>query len=86
MFAVHDCEDIEIYRFIKPLHIQYSPVPENWSILGGTPESIVTPTTHIGGQEQILWYRKLYQPDTAGFLEVPQILLNDDDGIRQSTV
>lgn len=81
VFAVYDCEDIELYRFIKPLHIQYSPVPDNWSSLGGTTESIVTPTTHIGGQDQILWYRKLYDPDTAGFLEVPPILLHDDDGI-----
>jgi hypothetical protein len=81
VFAVYDCEDIELYRFIKPLHIQYSPVPDNWSSLGGTPESIVTPTTHIGGQDQILWYRKLYDPDTASFLEVPLILLHDDDGI-----
>ena len=81
VFAVYDCEDVELDRFIRPLHIQYSPIPDNWSSLGGTSESIITPTTHIGGHEQILWYRKLYDPDTAAFLEVPEMLLQEDDGI-----
>ena len=86
VFAVYDCEDVELYRFIRPLHIQYSPIPNNWSSLGGTPESIITPTTHIGGHEQILWYRKLYDSYTAAFLEVPEMLLQEDDGIPVSPV
>ena len=65
VFAIYDCEDVELYRFMRILHIQYSPIPENWSNLGGTTDSIVTPSTHIGGEDGIFWYRKLYNPDTA---------------------
>ena len=33
VFAVYDCEDVELFRFIRPLHIQHSPVEKNWSTL-----------------------------------------------------
>ena len=80
VFAIHDCEDVELHRFMRLIQIQYQGIPENWSQLGGTSDSIVTPTTHIGGIDGIYWYRKLYHPDTARYEEVPPMLLHDDDG------
>ena len=65
VFAIHDCEDVQLHRFMRLIQIQYQGIPENWSQLGGTSDSIVTPTTHIGGIDGIYWYRKLYHPDTA---------------------
>ena len=80
VFAIHDCEDVQLHRFMRLIQIQYQGIPENWSQLGGTSDSIVTPTTHIGGIDGIYWYRKLYHPDTARYEEVPPMLLHDDDG------
>ena len=67
LFVVHDCEDIECHDFIKKVNIEYWQVPENWATLGGTPESIVTPTTYIGNQGGIFWYRLMYDPQTARY-------------------
>ena len=44
LFVVYDCEDIELHDIIKKLNIEYCPVPPTWAMLGGTPESLVTPT------------------------------------------
>ena len=65
VFALYDCEDYELNRFMRKIEIQFIGTPENWKDLGGTSDSIVTPSTFIGGSDNIFWYRKSYHPDTA---------------------
>ena len=65
VFAIYDCEDVELYRFMRKIQIQFIPIAENWKDQGGTSDSIVTPSTHIGAGDNIFWFRKSYHPDTA---------------------
>ena len=66
VFALYECEDLELHRFMKKIEIQYVDTPEDWKYQGGTAESIVTPSTFIGAEaDNIFWYRKSYQPETA---------------------
>ena len=70
---------------MRLIQIQYQGIPENWSQLGGTSDSIVTPTTHIGGIDGIYWYRKLYHPDTARYEEVPPNVAMPEGGTINAT-
>ena len=65
VFALYDCEDLELHRFMRKLQIQYIPTADNWKDQGGTSDSLVTPSNFIGAEDNIFWYRKSYQPETA---------------------
>ena len=81
LFAVYDCEDVLLEDFIRKVDIQYTPISsaEEWQMAGGTRDSIITPTTHIGNQKDLYWYRHMYDPDLARFEKVPDILLEEVD-------
>ena len=68
VFALYDCEDLELHRFMRKLQIQYIPTADNWKDQGGTSDSLVTPSNFIGAEDNIFWYRKSYHPDTARYI------------------
>jgi hypothetical protein len=78
LFAGRACEDFQLFNVLRKLDIQYWDVSDDWAMLGGTPESIVTPTTELGGSKGSYWYRHLYDPKAARFENVPKMFLNDD--------
>ena len=69
LFTVMDCEDIKLDTLIQPITIEHCPISlDDWAMIGGTNESIVTPTTHIADQENVYWYRHFYDPSCARYI------------------
>ena len=56
----------QLDTIIQPITVEHCPISlDDWSMMGGTIESIVTPTTHIADQEYVYWYRHFYDPSCA---------------------
>ena len=57
---------LQLDTIIQPITVEHCPISlDDWSMMGGTIESIVTPTTHIADQEYVYWYRHFYDPSCA---------------------
>ena len=68
LFALDDCEDVQLFEIMCKVNVSYWPIPENWSELGGTEESIAPPP--IADDECSYWFRLKYESRCARFTSV----------------
>ena len=84
LFALDDCEDVQVFEFVHKLKVNYWPVSENWFVQGGT-EQAVTPAPN-SESEFSYWFRMKYDHRYARFeaidfdTEFEQILENTESG------
>ena len=68
LFALDDCEDVELFELQHKVSVTYQPVPENWSRLGGSEEAVVSPS--VSEDQFSYWFRMKYEPRHARFTKV----------------
>ena len=81
LFAMKDCENIPLHILMTNVMVEHFQVPDNWNMLGGSEESIQTPTTHRSrsGENDFYWFRSLYLPEQGRFERLPRYVLEFDE-------
>lgn len=73
LFAVLDCEYIQLLEVVGKIDVEYWPGPPNWSSIGGEEAAVVTPSDNIS--PNAYWYRLMYDPKNARFENVSPLLV-----------
>ena len=68
LFALDDCEDVQLFELRHKVNVSYWPVPEDWREQGGTEDAVMPPP--VADDQFSFWFRMKYEPRHARFTKV----------------
>ncbi|KFM81899.1 DNA (cytosine-5)-methyltransferase PliMCI, partial [Stegodyphus mimosarum] len=71
VFGTFECDEEEIISISSLCEVKYQAIPENWSQLGGTEESLSMYEIYDETDEKSFYCKKWYESETCRFVDAP---------------